>query len=181
VRTGEDASADKLMHGLQARGVEVEFRYESSPRFRMKQEEKLINDSIQTTIPSVGSSINDMNAMNIYETFVQSNRSLMVGAVKDNIDTEQWYRDIFEQGKLLLESLMGRENVGYESQTPSKDLHIDSVRIRDFGPYGGDPITYPIAQRGLVLLRGKSSDGTGADSNGSGKVSSHFACCSSRI
>ena len=29
---------------------------------------------------------------------------------------------------------------------------------------------YPISGRGLVLLRGQSSDGTGADSNGAGKT-----------
>lgn len=41
----------------------------------------------------------------------------------------------------------------------------------NFGPYGGKkPIQYPLNQRGLVLIRGVSTDGTGADSNGSGKV-----------
>ena len=48
---------------------------------------------------------------------------------------------------------------------------FDSVQLNNFGSYGGEGIVYPLANRGLVLLRGKSSDGTGADSNGSGKVS----------
>jgi len=42
--------------------------------------------------------------------------------------------------------------------------------VKDFGPYGGDGVSYPLSDRGLVLIRGKSNDGTGADSNGSGKV-----------
>lgn len=164
MRIGEDSTADKLLQVLQAKGVEVEFRYESSPRFRMKQEEKLINESVK----QLGTSVNDMNPLNIFETFVHSNRSFVIGTVNQLGNAEQFYRDVYTEGKKFLDSLM--TDSGNENHVPSKDLHIDSVLIRDFGPYGGDPITYPIANRGLVLLRGKSSDGTGADSNGSGKV-----------
>lgn len=149
---------------MKAKGVEVEFRYESSPRFRMKQEENLIQESTK----QLGASFNDMNPLNIFETFVQSNRSFFIGTTNETVNVDEWYRDIYNEGKKILESSMADSN--FESHVPSKDLHIDSVRIRDFGPYGGDPITYPISRRGLVLLRGKSSDGTGADSNGSGKV-----------
>ena len=37
----------------------------------------------------------------------------------------------------------------------------------------------PLPLRGLVLIRGKSSDGTGADSNGSGKVLHSVLACDS--
>ena len=54
-----------------------------------------------------------------------------------------------------------------------KDLWLENVTLSNFGPYGGAgsrPIVYPLADRGLVLIRGQSMDGTGADSNGAGKV-----------
>ena len=44
------------------------------------------------------------------------------------------------------------------------------MKLVNFGPYGAAPVLYPLSNRGLVLIRGKSSDGTGADSNGSGKT-----------
>ena len=65
------------------------------------------------------------------------------------------------------------------------DLRLDSVHIKDFGPFGtsgtdlgpvlgkspigGGVLSYPLSKRGLVLLKGSSTDGTGADSNGAGK------------
>lgn len=52
-----------------------------------------------------------------------------------------------------------------------KDLKMTSVTLKNFGPYGSREIKYPLNGRGLVLIRGKSTDGTGADSNGAGKVS----------
>jgi hypothetical protein len=51
------------------------------------------------------------------------------------------------------------------------DLRLHSVSLSNFGPYAGNnAVTYPLSQRGLVLLTGQSVDGTGADSNGAGKV-----------
>jgi hypothetical protein len=57
-----------------------------------------------------------------------------------------------------------------------KDLRFDSISLSNFGPYGGTTaVTYPLSRRGLVLLTGKSMDGTGADSNGAGKVCYSFS------
>jgi hypothetical protein len=56
-----------------------------------------------------------------------------------------------------------------------KELRVDKVTLSNFGPYGGNKaVEYPVASRGLVLIRGQSTDGTGADSNGAGKVK--FQC-----
>jgi hypothetical protein len=69
-------------------------------------------------------------------------------------------------------------------QREIRDLVLDRVSLSNFGPYGSlSPsnngkgstskkavVHYPLSKRGLVLIRGKSNDGTGADSNGSGKV-----------
>lgn len=75
------------------------------------------------------------------------------------------------------------------------DLKLCEVKLSNFGPFGSNynnnnqittadsphnqhsgngiatgTIVYPLANRGLVLIRGQSNDGTGADSNGAGKV-----------
>ena len=53
----------------------------------------------------------------------------------------------------------------------SIELQLENVTLQNFGPYGSStPVAYPLSRRGLVLLRGQASDGTGADSNGAGKV-----------
>jgi hypothetical protein len=53
----------------------------------------------------------------------------------------------------------------------AKELQLQQVSLTNFGPYGGGrPVVYPLDARGLVLIRGRSTDGTGADSNGAGKV-----------
>ena len=53
----------------------------------------------------------------------------------------------------------------------SIELQLENVTLQNFGPYGSStPVAYPLSKRGLVLLRGQASDGTGADSNGAGKV-----------
>ena len=41
--------------------------------------------------------------------------------------------------------------------------------MQNFGPFAAKT-HYPLSRRGLVLIRGLSSDGTGADSNGAGKT-----------
>lgn len=51
------------------------------------------------------------------------------------------------------------------------DLEIQQVTLRNFGSYGDKAVIYPVNNRGMVLLRGQVDDGSGADSNGSGKVS----------
>lgn len=58
-------------------------------------------------------------------------------------------------------------------------LKLDRMTLRNFGPYGGDPVHYPLSQRGLVLIRGQSTDRTGADSNGAGKVMRSNVTCAS--
>jgi DNA repair exonuclease SbcCD ATPase subunit len=50
------------------------------------------------------------------------------------------------------------------------DLRLEDVVLSNFGPFGGDKVRYPLSSRGLVLIRGQSTDGTGADSNGAGKT-----------
>lgn len=67
-------------------------------------------------------------------------------------------------------AISGAGGVSVGGRGVGHNLVVDKLTLSNFGPYGGTPVTYPISNRGLVLLTGKSSDGTGADSNGSGKV-----------
>jgi len=47
------------------------------------------------------------------------------------------------------------------------DLVLDEVTLQGFGPFK-DKVSYPLKNRGLVLVRGTNKDG-GSDSNGTGK------------
>ncbi|CAM9325553.1 unnamed protein product, partial [Ectocarpus sp. 12 AP-2014] len=56
---------------------------------------------------------------------------------------------------------------GRENRHTSLALH--SIQLQNFGPFR-DEITYPLDERGVVLLRGSNLDDSGADSNGAGKT-----------
>lgn len=79
---------------------------------------------------------------------------------------------VLKEGRDTIDRLLG--TAGATSVTAArrvKDLVLDRVTLSNFGPYGGErAVEYPLSKRGLVLIRGRSTDGTGADSNGAGKV-----------
>lgn len=92
---------------------------------------------------------------------------------------------VWDEGLRTLSSLMDDTSVwsGAAASTASstsgtqkfsigktRHLRFEEVTLANFGPYGGEQVRYPLGKRGLVLITGKSNDGTGADSNGSGKV-----------
>ena len=76
-------------------------------------------------------------------------------------------RELFKAGMELL------EEVEASDESPSTnvltDIKLCSVSLEGFGPFK-DRVTYPLLDRGLVLLRGTNKDG-GSDSNGTGKSS----------
>jgi hypothetical protein len=102
----------------------------------------------------------------------------------DGIDVSGMYSNkaalhdaVLLEGRATLERLLGVATVtegGLSKEFASKNkicnLRFDKIKLTNFGPYGAEPVQYPLSNRGLVLIRGKSSDRTGADSNGSGKV-----------
>ena len=81
---------------------------------------------------------------------------------------------VLEEGRATIERLLSASNhsntIGENQGTRLYNLKLDRLRLHNFGPYGGEPVQYPLSKRGLVLIKGQSTDGTGADSNGSGKV-----------
>ena len=71
-------------------------------------------------------------------------------------------------GQNLLDSMADdNEDIEVQSWQHPTELVLDSVSLEGFGPFRTKQ-TYPLRNRGLVLLRGNNMDG-GADSNGSGK------------
>jgi DNA repair exonuclease SbcCD ATPase subunit/DNA repair exonuclease SbcCD nuclease subunit len=76
-------------------------------------------------------------------------------------------QELLQEGMLLLDEM----EVSAESSTGYILANIDFsfVSLEGFGPFKS-PVTYPLINRGLVLLRGSNRDG-GSDSNGSGKSS----------
>lgn len=101
------------------------------------------------------------------------------------LNNETIHASVLEEGRRTIDRLMSSAGVdgsavgdrvsitGAGNGARVKDLRLESVTLSNFGPYGGDnAVEYPLSSRGLVLIRGQSSDGTGADSNGAGKVQS---------
>jgi hypothetical protein len=100
----------------------------------------------------------------------------------------QLHSRVLQEGRETLERLLGTANAESKASgvaesrlggdRRAKELVLDLVHLYNFGPYGGErAVEYPLSKRGLVLIRGQSMDGTGADSNGAGKVSAAFHCC----
>jgi hypothetical protein len=94
----------------------------------------------------------------------------------------QLHSSVLPEGRATIERLQGTANAEGKASgvadsrlggdRRAKELVLDKVQLSNFGPYGGErAVEYPLSKRGLVLIRGQSMDGTGADSNGAGKVS----------
>eukprot|EP01036_Dinobryon_divergens_P023323 gene23323-31654_t len=83
---------------------------------------------------------------------------------------QQLFEDVFREGLSIIDRLASTAAATTAKNSrfgETKDLQMHQVRLSNFGPYGGpQEIIYPLSNRGLVLIRGESSDGTGADSNG---------------
>eukprot|EP00981_Chlorochromonas_danica_P004003 scaffold760_cov178-Ochromonas_danica.AAC.5 len=79
---------------------------------------------------------------------------------------------LLKEGQSLLQTLIESSPSFYRSKANDdmKNLELEQVTLSNFGPYGGEPVHYPLDKRGLVLIQGRVEDETGADSNGSGKV-----------
>lgn len=95
------------------------------------------------------------------------------GGPEGDAAREALHAQVLAEGRDTLARVMGTDagaKAGSRiSGTSTKDLHLDSVSLRNFGPFA-EKLSYPLSQRGLVLIRGMSTDGTGADSNGAGKT-----------
>lgn len=198
VRIGEEAAAEKTFADLKAREVEVELRHEGYRRLSSGRPAP----ALQTTGAAGLDETNDSSSINlidpaegvdpltVFRSFMTSGGydEYLEKAVEpastttptsstDNALSSRTalYTKVFEEGIATLSRLQDAANAtGAAVDNKVHNLSLEYVKLSDFGPYGGKPVTYPLGKRGIVLLTADSSDGTGADSNGAGKVCLRF-------
>lgn len=175
VPTGQEHAAQVLLAELQERGIEVELKPEDNPLTR-RRNAAAAGASSNDVVP-----VEEMDPLRIFSSFMSqlsSNPELeasLGSAVDDkmslhNAAKSDLHAKVLEEGLLTLQRLKGTKasdgGRGRESL-----LRFVTVTLSNFGPYYGEKVVeYPLSDRGLVLIKGQSTDGTGADSNGAGKV-----------
>lgn len=198
VRVGEDFEAEALSSRLRDRGVEVELRPERNALpsggaggdLTTPNVEILGSDGLPVThgasgeVFGAGDDLDPLRVFGDYMGGIDLSALMEADAKASKGGKEQLsemarlalHSAVLEEGRATIERLMSSEALGDNQLGDSVkgsrlyDLKLDRLSLRDFGPYGGAPVEYPLSDRGLVLIRGQSTDGTGADSNGSGKV-----------
>lgn len=195
VRIGEEQAAEKVFVDLKALQVEVELRHEGYRR----QSAGKPAPSLQSTNAvdsNTGEAETDMNLIDpadgidpltVFRKFMTSGGydEYLEAAIERPAATQTsaltsetelssrtaLYTKVFDEGISTLSRLQNAANAtGAAIDTRVRNLSLEYVKLSDFGPYGGKEVTYPLGKRGIVLLTADSSDGTGADSNGAGKV-----------
>ena len=189
VKIGEEVEAQNVLGELRSGGIEVEVRREHNSKLatsgsteeQVTKDEKVLDSAsgsdisltnIIATIDPITQFVNFMDIVKQNSLSLTPNTSSNTTAVTtDGSGTaiQLLHNDVVAEGRVTIERLL---NASTDNGMISKiaELNFDSVTISNFGPYGSNKIKYPLCKRGLTLIRGKSSDGTGADSNGSGKT-----------
>lgn len=197
---GQDYAAQKLLNELQLNGItNVELRPEQNPLSIRRllspaNESDSSSDSSSNSvkdISSVGnnnnseaissSKLEDMHPVRIFKNYMDDMENITKNT-ENATNQVELQKTILAEGIALIEKLMSTTTITtshatmtdttqFASNSNNKvfNLNLNSVTLSNFGPYAST-INYPLSKRGLVLLKGQSSDGTGADSNGSGKV-----------
>ena len=84
--------------------------------------------------------------------------------------------DGFEKCLELIEEVSAASVASKQEVSDASFIHLESVTIEGFGPFGSPSFSYPLSGRGLVLLRGVNTDGSNFGdgpagvSNGAGKT-----------
>ena len=192
VRVGEDAEAEKKLSILRDKGIEVEIRRESNAKVIKTAINNITIDTLaDNEITNVNDSAINTITDNIFSdplalftdfmssastVFNNSTNSTDINISLSNnensdLNKKELHDKVLIEGRNTIEKLMNTD--GSDSLISSglvRNLRLDAISLQNFGPYGGEKVKYPLSKRGLVLISGKSSDGTGADSNGSGKT-----------
>jgi len=197
VRIGEEQAAEKVFNDLKSREVEVELRHEGyrrqsagkpSPPSSSSLLPTSATDSDTSLTSTTGLNLMDsadgMDPLTVFRKFMTSGgydeylEAAIDPAIAVSPSPEKelsartaLYTKVFEEGIATLSRLQNAANAtGAAVDSRVRNLGLEYVKLSDFGPYGGKSVTYPLGKRGIVLLTADSSDGTGADSNGAGKV-----------
>lgn len=198
VRVGEDFEAEALSTRLREKGVEVELRPErnampsggggsdvitSAPEV-IGSDGLPVSQSASGEVFGPGDDLDPLRVFSDYMGGIDLSALMEADAKASKGSKEQLsemarlalHSAVLEEGRSTIERLMSSEALGDNQLGDSVkgsrlyNLKLDRLSLQNFGPYGGAPVDYPLSDRGLVLIRGQSTDGTGADSNGSGKV-----------
>lgn len=191
----EKDQADTLAQSLRQQGIEIELRAEEmmiDKSMSVRGNDTLsaiTNSNGELSVDSDGRqssiwSMQQKDAHTLFEEYVNtlSLESLPASASKQvrkgqeeaalSEEDLQFQKNALTQigHQLISELLEAYPMLHHTVANEPKDLSLSLVQLTNFGPYGGDPVIYPLDQRGLVLIRGVVEDDTGADSNGSGKT-----------
>ena len=122
-----------------------------------------------------GTALEAMNTANKIQLEEMSPETTLFSFLAEEITRETMTNNTSEclrqAGLLLIDELQTGDDATSIRDRNGKftDLVIEEVTLQGFGPFK-DKVTYPLKQRGLVLVRGTNKDG-GSDSNGTGKSS----------
>lgn len=175
VPTGQEHAAQALRAELQERGIQVELRLEQTPSTRRR------NAAAGDAADAV--QVEDMDPLRIFRLYMNQLSShpellaILASSTTGNNASSSLAPDehldlkVLEEGLHTLQRLQDSTKTIGGASGHEKLLRFDSVALSNFGPYCGEKVViYPLSNRGLVLIKGQSTDGTGADSNGAGKV-----------
>jgi hypothetical protein len=198
VPIGQEYAAQALLAQLAERGIQVELQHAQNPLSRRRAamgEQSASGDTVRVedldplriferfmdvSVEASNIGTNEASAVELAGEATTGTDSASLSSVDA---VRQLHSSVLQEGRETLERLLGTANAEgskagglAESRLGgdrrAKELVLDKVQLSNFGPYGGErAVEYPLSKRGLVLIRGQSMDGTGADSNGAGKVS----------
>eukprot|EP00957_Ditylum_brightwellii_P205554 15344374-Ditylum_brightwellii.AAC.1 len=164
-----DDQIDKMRkYGISVEVREVMTQQQQQQNSIMMQDEKEIVTGAATVVREEEEDASPITVL----------RSYLLSEVNRNIITNETANDYLKAGTALLEELMtlspssssSEDNgvtlstsiVGPNGGRGTIELTLDSVTIQGFGSFM-DKVTYPLRDRGLVLLRGTNRDGGGSD------------------
>ena len=175
---------------LKSKGIEIELRMPTrSPMISEDIASKYLGDSDGGSVSTDDNSKSTREPKHLFDEFMNLNsvklsieKSIPTsGGTVDTKNLKNVHEMIIEEGKNTIDRMLIQDSTStaatsgglsshFVDSNKMRNLRLDRVTLKNFGPYGGTEIQYPLSNRGLVLLRGQSSDGTGADSNGAGKT-----------
>jgi hypothetical protein len=177
-----------LVDKLKSRGADLEIRFESNKALFSERRKKLSSlvssdTAVETRCSAEPSRLfhEYMNHQNEVKALITVNSSKDLNRKEGMNGFNIFYQSLIDEGGKIVERLLHANNSAVTSngvEASKSQLHnqvrnilFDSVEISNFGPFGSGKFTYPLSKRGLVLIRGQCDDGSGSDSNGSGKTS----------
>lgn len=147
---GETNPIDTHVSILRQKGITVELR----------ETRELPVGPMESASPDMKGDYINLSLESTWTSFIE-------GEVRRGAMTEEKADFLSKPGLDILADL---DSVVIGSMSGNKtDVELYSLTVEGFGPFR-QPVTYPLLERGLVLLRGSNKDG-GSDSNGSGKSS----------